>query len=172
MWSNCINKARDTSRSCHPKNTGEREREIKHIATGTNPQPWGWTTPSSSWWPPGWWRWPPVMISLSGGVPERGLDLLFVATEACGGGTSYLQLPRGFLEYLVIYRAKRGWGRPAGGAQPTWARLGPQARSGGLCPLGAPLRGFSGPLDVFSSIKNPQKVLRCLDSVWYWFPAM
>ena len=31
----------------------EREREIKHIATGTNPQPRGWTTPSSSWWPPG-----------------------------------------------------------------------------------------------------------------------
>src|SRR5215216_1229099 len=30
-----------------------REREIKHIATGTNPQPRGWTTPSSSWWPSG-----------------------------------------------------------------------------------------------------------------------
>ena len=27
----------------------EREREIKHIATGTNPQPRGWTTSSSSW---------------------------------------------------------------------------------------------------------------------------
>ena len=40
----------------------EREREIKHIATGTNPQPRGWTTSSSSWWLPGWWRWPPVMI--------------------------------------------------------------------------------------------------------------
>ena len=35
-----------------------REREIKHIATGTYPQPRGWTTPSSSWRPPGWWRWP------------------------------------------------------------------------------------------------------------------
>ena len=31
----------------------EREREIKHIATGTNPQPRVWPTPSSSWWPPG-----------------------------------------------------------------------------------------------------------------------
>ena len=30
-----------------------RDREIKHIATGTNPQPRGWATPSSSWWPPG-----------------------------------------------------------------------------------------------------------------------
>src|SRR3990170_1742429 len=29
----------------------EREREIKHIATGTNPQPRGGTTPSSSWRP-------------------------------------------------------------------------------------------------------------------------
>ena len=30
----------------------EREREIKHIATSTDSQPRGWTTPSSSWWPP------------------------------------------------------------------------------------------------------------------------
>ena len=30
-----------------------RERGIKHIATSTNPQPRGWTTPSSSWWLPG-----------------------------------------------------------------------------------------------------------------------
>ena len=29
-----------------------RGRETKHIATGTNPQPRGWTTPSSSWWMP------------------------------------------------------------------------------------------------------------------------
>ena len=31
----------------------EHEREIKHIATGTYPQPRGRTTPSSSWRPPG-----------------------------------------------------------------------------------------------------------------------
>ena len=43
--------------------TREREREIEHIATGTYPQPRGWTTPSSSWPPSGWWRWPPEMIS-------------------------------------------------------------------------------------------------------------
>ena len=41
-----IHQDRDILRSC--------AREIKHIATSTNPQPWGWTTPSSSWWPPGW----------------------------------------------------------------------------------------------------------------------
>ena len=63
--------------------TREREREIKHIATGTNPQPRGWTTPSSSWWPPGWWRCPPVMISPSGRVPERAPERFLVATEAC-----------------------------------------------------------------------------------------
>jgi hypothetical protein len=40
-----------------------REREIKHIATGTYPQPRGWTTPASSWKQRGWWRWPPVMTS-------------------------------------------------------------------------------------------------------------
>ena len=152
--------------------TREREREIKHIATGTNPQPRGWTTPSSSWWPSGWWRWPPVMISPSGRMPERAPDWFSVATEPCGGGTSDLGSPQGFLEYLTIYRAKRGYGRPTRWAQPTWARLGPQARPGGLCPpRGTPPRFFFGPPLVFWSIKNPQKVLRCLDSVWYWFPA-
>ena len=55
--SNYNSKARDTSRSYHLKNT--REREIKHIATGTYPQPRGRTTPSSSWRAPRWWRWPP-----------------------------------------------------------------------------------------------------------------
>ena len=30
-----------------------REREIKHITTGTNHQPREWTTPTSSWWPSG-----------------------------------------------------------------------------------------------------------------------
>ena len=63
------------------------EREIKHIATGTNPQPRGWTSPSSWRWPPGWWRWPPEMISPSARVPERGLDWFSVTTKPCGGGT-------------------------------------------------------------------------------------
>ena len=39
------------------------------------------------------------MIFPSGGVPERGLDSFFMATEACGSGTSDLGLPLGFLEY-------------------------------------------------------------------------
>ena len=50
IWSIYINKAHDTSRSWHLKIMREREKEIKHIATGTNPQPQGWTTPCSSWW--------------------------------------------------------------------------------------------------------------------------
>src|SRR3954469_2170372 len=37
----------------HDISRNERERQIKHIAIGTNPQPQGWTTPSSSWWPRG-----------------------------------------------------------------------------------------------------------------------
>src|SRR3990170_389668 len=80
------------------------------------------------------------MISPSGRVPERGLDWFFVATEACGDGTSDLGLPRGFLEYLGIYSAKRQCGRPPRWAQPTWARLAPQAPPGGLCsPRSSPL---------------------------------
>ena len=71
----------------HQEHEREREREIKHIATGTFPHPWGWTTPSSSWRPPGWWRWPPVMVSPSGRVLERAPDWLFMATQACGGWT-------------------------------------------------------------------------------------
>ena len=35
---------------------------------------------------------PPVMISPSSRVPEQGLDWFFVATKACGGGTSNLGL--------------------------------------------------------------------------------
>ena len=48
--------------------------------------------------------------SPSGRVPKRGLDWFSVATEACGGRTSHLGLPPGFLEYLGIYRVKRGCG--------------------------------------------------------------
>ena len=51
------------------------------------------------------------------------------------------------------------------GAQPTRARLGPQARPGGLCPLGAPLWYFFGPSCVFWPRKILQKVLLRLDSV-------
>src|SRR6266536_83785 len=98
------------------------------------------------------------MISPSGGVSKRGLDWFFMATEACGSGTSDLGSPRGFLEYLTIYRAKRGCGRPLRWAQPTGARLGAQARPGGLCPLGAPPRCCSGLLDVFWSIKKSTKI--------------
>ena len=39
-----------------------------------------------------------------------GLDWFSVATEPCGGGTSYLGLPRRVSEYLGIYSARRGTG--------------------------------------------------------------
>ena len=98
------------------------------------------------------------MISPSGGVPERGLDWFFVATEACGGGTLDLGLPRGFLEYLTIYREKRGCGRPPRWAQPTRARLGPQARPGGLCPpRGTPQVLLWAILSVLVHKKSPKR---------------
>ena len=75
-----IHQDRDISR------TRESESEIKHITTGTNPQPRGWTTPSSSWWWPGWWRWPPEMIPPSCRVPKQGLDWISWIQRPCGGG--------------------------------------------------------------------------------------
>jgi hypothetical protein len=70
--------------------TREREREIKHIATGTYPLPRGWTTPASSCKQRGWWRWPPVMTSPSGSVPERSSRWDRFGTEACGSGKTHL----------------------------------------------------------------------------------
>ena len=68
----------------------EREREIKHIATGTNPQPQGWTTSLL-------FVVAARMMKVATGddSPLRqgvgtGLDWFLVATEPCGGGTSNL----------------------------------------------------------------------------------
>ena len=108
-----------------PNQEHEREREIKHIATGTYPQPRGWTTPSSSWRAPGWWRWPPVRDPPSGRVPEQGPDWFLVATEACGGGTPDLSSFLMVLGYVGIYRRKKSVG--------SYSR-GPRDR--GPCPVG------------------------------------
>ena len=161
-------KARGTSRSCQIKNT--REREIKHIATGTYPQPRGWTTPSSSWRPPGWLRWPPVMVSPSGRVPKRGPDWFFVAREACGGGAPDL----GYVLEVWVYIRGVGVGNKSGGSQGGNEVGGAQGVGrtphprGGLGTLLAQLfysRGF------FWSIKNHRKFSSRLDSVWYSFFA-
>ena len=105
--SNYNSKDHGTSRSCQIKNTREREREFKHIATGTYPQPRGWTTPSSSWRAPGWWRWPPVRDPPYGRVPEQGPDWFLVATEARGCGTPDLLCSPMFLGYMDIYIGER-----------------------------------------------------------------
>ena len=100
-----------------------REREIKHIATGTYPQPRGWTTPSLSWKSPGWWRWPPVMGSPSGRVPERAPERFLVATEACGGRTPDLFFSPMFLGYMDLYRRKKSVRGATRGPQGWGARL-------------------------------------------------
>ena len=83
--------------------TRERGREIKHIATGTYPQPRGWTTPSSSWRALGWWRWPPVMIPPSGWVPEKGPDWFLVVTKACGSRNPDLGFFSGVSIFIGIF---------------------------------------------------------------------
>ena len=104
--------------------------------------------------------------SPSGRVPERGLDWFSWTQRPCGGGTSDLGLPRRVSEYLGIYSAKRGCGRPPRWAQPTWVRQWALAHLGGLCPpRGTPPECSSGPLGSFWSIKNLQKVTQCLDFV-------
>ena len=114
------------------------------------------------------------MISPSDRVPERGLDWFSVATEPCGGGTSDLGLPRRVFEYLGIYSAKRGCGRPPRWAQPTWACQGDLAQPGGWCPpdLWGPC-GSSRPspklLEFLIFQKKLQKVASCLDFCRYGF---
>ena len=144
----------------------EREREIKHIATGTNPQPEGGLL---------------LIVMVAAGMmkmatgddfPLRrsagtGSRLVSVATEPCGGGTSDLGLSSGVLEYLGIYRAKRRCGRPPRWAQPTWACLALGHALIGCAPLVAPLWYFFGTSGVFWSRKILQEVLLHLDSDWY-----
>ena len=61
----------------------------------------------------------------SGKVPERGLDWFSVATEPCGGGTSYLGLFMmvslfiGFLASVSRKDGRRGEHNPPGRAWPT-----------------------------------------------------
>ena len=141
-----------------PNQEHEREREIKHIATSTNPQPWGWTNPSSSWWMPGWWRWHPMMISPSIRVPKQGLVWFFVATEACGGGTPDLLCSSMFLGYMDIYRRKksvRGATRGPGG----WGGV-PRGVGRASLPRGhleASLTSTPSLLDCFRSKNNSPK---------------
>ena len=150
-----------------PYQEHEREREIKHIDTGTNPQPRGWSIPSSSWWPPGWWRWPPVMISPSDRVPEQGLDWFFVATEACSGGTSNLGLFLGISVFIGLFGLcfTRRWA--SRWARYTCTRIGLQARPGVSCsPHGSsnPPKKLLVPILFQKIIKEFQLIWRTLIS--------
>ena len=98
------------------------------------------------------------MVSPSGRMPEWAPDWFFMATEACGGGTSDLWLFLGVYEYIGFLGV---------GFTRRWATRGPQdtrVRQRGLArPSGLwPPRGSSGPLTkilvplLFQ--KNHQKV--------------
>ena len=105
----------------------------------------------------------------SGRVPEQGPDWFLVATEACGGGTPDLSY---FLE-VSVFIGIFGVGLTSGGSpsrpqgrgrtQGVGRALHPRGRLGTLL---AQLFYFGG---FFWSIKNPQKLVGKLDSIWYSF---
>ena len=109
------------------------------------------------------------MVSPSGRVPERVPGWFFVATEACGGGTSDLGYFLGVSVFVRIF----GVGFTSGGSPSRPRDRGPRP-GGGRSPHP---RGQPGTLlaqlfysgGFFWSIKNHQKLARQLDSVWYSF---
>lgn len=130
-----------------------REREIERIATSTYPQPRGWTTPSSSWPPSGWWRWPPEMVPLSGRVLKR-LQMGFSSIQSVAEAER--KFPVYFWGFLYIYQGTLN------GA--TWTPQAIRARPGGgrallTCgPQVAPLWWFFAPIFLICSIQNCHKV--------------
>ena len=101
-----MNKARDTSRSCHLKNTRERERDQTHSY---------WYIPSAPrvdysllvMESAGMMKMATGEASPSGRVPEQGHDWFLVATEACGGGTPDLLCSSMVLGFMDIYIGER-----------------------------------------------------------------
>ena len=142
----------------------EHKRENKHIATGTNPQPWGWTTPSSSWWPSGWWRWPTEMIPPPAGC-RKGSRLVFGGYRALRRRNFWSRvISDGFSIYRIYWRrfhANMGLevstthrGKPAH-----------QARPGVLCPTPSP----SGPSTKLRGSLLFEKIIKKFRGVWTSF---
>ena len=131
----------------------EHEREIKHIATGTYPQPRGWTTPCSSWRARGWWRWPLERDSPLRQGAGTGLDLFLVAIEACGGGTPDL----GYFLEVSVFIGIFGVGNKSGGPRVVH-KIGRRARGVGRAPtlVDGPGLFYSG--GFFCSIKKSSKI--------------
>ena len=101
-------------------------------------------------------------INGSGEHLRDGVQIGSGGSGLCGGWMNIPSTPLGFLEYWGIYRAKRQFRGHPRWAQPTWARLGPQARPSGLCSPRSTPRCFPGPLDVFW----PKKILKKFHYVW------
>ena len=137
-----------------------------------------------------------LLIVVAAGMTKMATDDDFPIRQSAGTGSRLVfrgyrglrrrnfrsRSPRGFLEYLMIYRAKRGCRRPSRWAQPTWARLGPQVRPGGLCPPRGTPQVLLWPIEsllvhkkstksfavfglhlilVFCDVKNKQKTATC-----------
>ena len=102
-------------------------------------------------------------------MSERAPNWLFVATEACGGGTPDLGFFLGVSVFIGIF----GVGLTSGGSP---SHLGDRGRAQGVGRALHP-RGWLGTLlaqlfysgGFFWSIKNYQKLARQLDSIWYSF---
>ena len=109
------------------------------------------------------------MVSPCSRVPERAPDWFFVATEACGGGTPDLGFFLGVSVFIGFFGVGLTSGGPPSHPRDRGTRPGGRARP----PPSWTARDSSGPLRCsvifFWSIKNRQKLVRQLDSVWYSF---
>ena len=141
-----------------------REREIEHIATSTYPQPRGWNTPSSSWPPPGWWRWPPEMIyplRQGTGMPP---DWFFIDTELQRRNFWSRVISGVFWIYRIFgrwFHAKMGHegptrhqGAPEGAGAPWWLW---------------PPRGSSGPPTKLLVPLLFEKIIKKFCCIWRTF---
>ena len=109
------------------------------------------------------------MVSLSGRVSKQVPDCFFMATEACGGGTSDL----GYFLELSLFIGIFGVGLTTGGSPSRPRDRGPRPGGWARPPPLWTAPDSSGPTLLLRGLllvhKKSSKLARQLDSVWYSF---